>query len=62
MNLAASSANLTSPEAPTIQIMGDNGRVLLTLDRARGRLVARYDPADLDEAAQRFVKAVESVA
>lgn len=53
------STNLTiEPEkAPRITIHGD-GRHLLAFDVADGKLVARYDPSDLDEAAQVFVREV----
>lgn len=56
------SITISSPSTPTtIAIMSDAGRRLLTLDRVDGRLVATYDPADLDEAAQQFVRAVERI-
>lgn len=50
---------LTLSKSPTIAIHG-GGRTLLELelDVVHGKLVARYEPSDLDEAAQVFVREI----
>ncbi len=55
---AAPNGELVTP--PTLAIKGGDARVLLALNVEGGRLVATYDPADLDEAARRFIEFVVS--
>lgn len=52
---------VSAADHASIVIVADDGRRLLTVDRQDGRLVATYDPADLDEAARIFVERVSTL-
>ena len=49
---------LIAPDPPPLMIQDQAQRSLVTLRIVDGRLTAEYDPADLDEAARRFVESI----
>lgn len=49
---------LASPPRIALRVLSGSARQILLMQVVDGKLIAEYDPADLTEAAQQFVKAV----
>ena len=47
--------NAREQRSRTVTIKNQNGKPLIILEAASGKLTAKYDPANLDEAARLFV-------